>query len=344
MTFQEMTRRISCEFMTDCEQQPSFHRADAANNDNDGGFLTIRTSQSNLIRQFFIYKRTMGPSREENVAIDSRPGHHLAAILLALCGFALAYLIIEFDSFQSFAAGGMGGSNGIRAKYGNCSGVCTMRLSHRLEHFDGRDLMRRTDLKKQLADAKNSLIQRLKGDYGDYFEKLFVNPEDGSYMPILPYGNQSLPRLKRKLMIKILSAQKRLKSLETNVNGCNCASDSSDTQGRKLKNDLFRSDAALIEDTYAKYVWSTGGHSAAAGHGNLYNETYTAFMEQDLKQIFGSIGIEFEGRNYAMGGTKSAAEMAMCWKEIFGDDTDFFSWDFGMMGKCWKSSEIRDKT
>ncbi|KAL3913446.1 MAG: hypothetical protein SGILL_006488 [Bacillariaceae sp.] len=61
-------------------------------------------------------------------------------------------------------------------------------------------------------------------------------------------------------------------------------------------------------------------------------------MEQDLKEVFGSIGIEFEGRNYGMGGTSSAAEMSMCWKEIFGDDTDFFSWDFGMMdtGNAWR--------
>ena len=31
-----------------------------------------------------------------------------------------------------------------------------------------------------------------------------------------------------------------------------------------------------------------------------------------------------------MGGTGSAAEIAMCWNEIFGDDVDFFSWDYGM--------------
>jgi hypothetical protein len=32
-----------------------------------------------------------------------------------------------------------------------------------------------------------------------------------------------------------------------------------------------------------------------------------------------------------MGGTGAAAEIAMCWNEIFGDDVDFFSWDYGMM-------------
>ena len=42
-----------------------------------------------------------------------------------------------------------------------------------------------------------------------------------------------------------------------------------------------------------------------------------------------------------MGGTGSASEMAMCWEEIFGNDVDFFSWDYGMTdagggGKPWR--------
>lgn len=82
--------------------------------------------------------------------------------------------------------------------------------------------------------------------------------------------------------------------------------------------------------TFAKYVWATGGHSAAAGHGNLFNETYTAFLGRDARVVFEAIGIEFEDRNYAMGGTASAWEISMCWQQIFGRDVDFFSWDYGM--------------
>jgi hypothetical protein len=276
----------------------------------------------------------MGLPSEDKTGTETRPGHHLAAILLALCGLALAYLIIELDSFQSFAREGPGLSKGFRSNLNGCANICSTKLSQRLERFGGRDLLSRIDLKEQLEDAKNNLIQRLKGDYGDYFHKIFVNLEDGSFIPIEPYGNQSFPLLERKLMIKVLSAQKRLKALEANVNGCHCEADYMGNQ-RRLDNDIIETeiDQTSNGDFYAKYVWSTGGHSAAAAHGNLYNESYTAIMEQDLKEIFGSIGIEFEGRNYAMGGTQSAAEMAMCWKEIFGDDTDFFSWDFGMMGK-----------
>ena len=58
---------------------------------------------------------------------------------------------------------------------------------------------------------------------------------------------------------------------------------------------------AQCEDDFNRveqnYIWATGGHSASAGHGNLYNESYTAFMERDVKDIFGSIGIDFHGRH-----------------------------------------------
>jgi hypothetical protein len=75
----------------------------------------------------------------------------------------------------------------------------------------------------------------------------------------------------------------------------------------------------------------TGGHSAAAGHGNMYLESYTAVMERALKPIFAAVGLDFVGRNYAMGGTGSAPEIAMCIESVFGNDVDVISWDYGMV-------------
>ena len=47
-----------------------------------------------------------------------------------------------------------------------------------------------------------------------------------------------------------------------------------------------------------------GGHSAAvAGHGNLYNESYRAFLEQHAQEGFQTVGIDLEAWNYAMGAT-----------------------------------------
>lgn len=49
-----------------------------------------------------------------------------------------------------------------------------------------------------------------------------------------------------------------------------------------------------------------------------------------MKHIFAAIGINFVGKNYAMGGTASAPEVALCSQSIFGDDIDSLVWDYGM--------------
>jgi len=147
-----------------------------------------------------------------------------------------------------------------------------------------------------------------------------------------------MERLKRKLMIKVLSMQLSLSSKDSNFNGCSCSGDKGHALRHDVSDSLDPDDASAVfegieDDTigvFEKYVWATGGHSASAGHGNLFNETYTAYMERDLKDVFASIGIDFEARNYAMGGTASATIISMCWKEVFGTDVDFFSWDYGM--------------
>jgi hypothetical protein len=53
-------------------------------------------------------------------------------------------------------------------------------------------------------------------------------------------------------------------------------------------------------------------------------------MERGLKNIFAACGIDFVGRNHAMGGTKIAPEIAMCSKEVFGTDIDVLLWDTAM--------------
>ena len=181
-----------------------------------------------------------------------------------------------------------------------------------------------------VLDAHGAMIQKLRKEYGDeYFEKIFRRSGEESkdddltpekikmeYLPIRPFGPKDLyhtnhwgkdaqkayetktqPRyyhsivnLRRKMMIKILTAQ----------------------------------------DT-TKYVWATGGHSAAAGHGNLFHETYTKVMEATCSEVFQAAGLRLEARNYGMSATSSAAEMSMCFREVYGDDVDIFSWDFAML-------------
>ncbi len=164
--------------------------------------------------------------------------------------------------------------------------------------------MDRKDIFGILDKAKEGLISKLKVDYGaDHCENIFVDKENGGFVafdPITKDGD-SLKRLKRKLLIKVLSVQTSIKKTDSNVNGCDCIHGDKALE-EKIENVTAK--ATHIDATYQRYVWATGGHSASAGHGNLYNESYTAFMERDLKPVFEAIGIEFEARNYAMGATR----------------------------------------
>ena len=53
-------------------------------------------------------------------------------------------------------------------------------------------------------------------------------------------------------------------------------------------------------------------------------------MERTAKPVFESVGLGLVGKNYAMGGTSSAQEVASCSQQIYGQDPDVVSWDFGM--------------
>jgi hypothetical protein len=185
-----------------------------------------------------------------------------------------------------------------------CLDVCQTRRTTRKDQFGG-DLLDRKELLEALNKGKANLISKLHVDYGkENFENIFVDKAANGteqrfrgFDPLTPTGNSS-KKLTRKLLVKILSVQTAIKTKDSNVRGCDCINGDQPLGGAaRIEND------APLDTIFERYVWATGGHSAAAGHGNLYNESYTAFMERDLKPIFGAIGIEFEGRNYAMGGT-----------------------------------------
>ena len=98
-----------------------------------------------------------------------------------------------------------------------------------------------------------------------------------------------------------------------------------------IKNKMARKILAVqITETPQPFVWATGGHSASAGHGNFFNESYTATMGVASGPIFEAVGLDFLARNYAMGATACGMEIASCMKEVFGHDVDILSWDYGM--------------
>lgn len=148
---------------------------------------------------------------------------------------------------------------------------------------------------EQFNATKNELIQRLEREYGaDTANSMFFQQPWQFVSPL----NLSRDRMIRKMQLKLLQVQLQQE------------------QQSNAKAPTF--------------IWATGGHSAAAGHGNYFNESYTARLEQLVSPVFRSIGIHFVGRNYAMGGTSSGLEVGVCVDQIFGLDMDVLSWDYGM--------------
>ena len=203
------------------------------------------------------------------------------------------FLLASFDSNVGF---------GTKKSHRVCHQECSTRRDQRYEYFKGRDILNTPDLLRQVADETKVLVMKLKVDYGEEtFDEIFLT-QDGKVRPFVPFSDKSTERLRRKLMIKVLSAQRDLMKKESAFNGCDCINGDVGIPG-SVKNKITNAEDdedsfPPLDTSFGNYIWATGGHSASAGHGNLYNESYTAFMERDLKDVFGSIGIDFQGRKY----------------------------------------------
>jgi len=75
----------------------------------------------------------------------------------------------------------------------------------------------------------------------------------------------------------------------------------------------------------------TAGDATAAGHGNLYSQSYTAILQDTVEKAFNALGIEFIAKNYGMGQYASGPELGLCMNEVFGDDIDVLVWDFASL-------------
>lgn len=84
--------------------------------------------------------------------------------------------------------------------------------------------------------------------------------------------------------------------------------------------------AIMTEDSF---VFAMGGHSAAAGHGNHFQQSYTLQIQWILEPIFARMGVQMIARNFGNGGL-GTIHNAMAAGDIYGHDVDMFMWDSGM--------------
>ncbi len=72
-----------------------------------------------------------------------------------------------------------------------------------------------------------------------------------------------------------------------------------------------------------------GGHSAAAGHGNHFKQSYMMQMYKVLNPVFERVGVKLIVRNLAQGGL-GTLQHTLGSKDIYGDEIDMIVWDSSM--------------
>jgi hypothetical protein len=72
-----------------------------------------------------------------------------------------------------------------------------------------------------------------------------------------------------------------------------------------------------------------GGHSAAAGHGNHFHQSYLMQMHRILAPIFARLGVPLVTRNLAQGGL-GTLQNALGAGSLYGSEIDLLLWDSGM--------------
>jgi len=72
-----------------------------------------------------------------------------------------------------------------------------------------------------------------------------------------------------------------------------------------------------------------GGHSAAAGHGAGFNQSYIIEAGHVLEPVFAHLGVEFRSYNFAQGGM-GTTQQALAGMDLRNKETDWIMWDSRM--------------
>lgn len=84
--------------------------------------------------------------------------------------------------------------------------------------------------------------------------------------------------------------------------------------------------AVLTEDAF---IFVMGGHSAAAGHGNHFQQSYTLQVQRVLEPVLARLGVFHKAHNYGFGGL-GTMQNGMASRDLYGPRIDVLMWDSGM--------------
>lgn len=204
-----------------------------------------------------------------------------------------------------------------------CDAHCQIHRRQRLEQSDGMDLLSVKDMIASVQAKKQALLDRLGApdQYGDLAGQLFYTRSDTQSLSsqlleaVDAAANPSRERLRDKVQRKLLQVQLATIQQDNRPTADEASLRSSTTPSPPSVQVPYRF-------TQTRLVWATAGHGAAAGHGNLADESYTAILQKAAGPVFGAAGIELTSRNYGWAAAtgrsapelslKSAPELALC--------------------------------
>ena len=93
--------------------------------------------------------------------------------------------------------------------------------------------------------------------------------------------------------------------------------------------------------TNDEFYYILGGHSAAAGHGNNFQQQYTMQFANIMEPVFKKLGMRLIARNLAMGGL-GTTHYSLGAATLYGE-TDFMYWDSGMTEKSGEDQDLFHK-
>lgn len=84
--------------------------------------------------------------------------------------------------------------------------------------------------------------------------------------------------------------------------------------------------ALITDDTFTLVM---GGHSAAAGHGNHFQQSYTLQFFKVMEPVLARLGIKLHATNNGYGGL-GTGQSSFAGGDLYGREIDVFVWDSSM--------------
>jgi hypothetical protein len=287
---------------------------------------------------------TIQPPRDMTADTTNRRSHRKWMVLVGIVSMAAVVILILGIENEVIVWNDMTAKTDTATR---SSDRGSSKTSKKMEHLNHKLV---ETMVLNLLEAKENFIQQLQTDYGAVnYEAMFVQHDgddessgedassrnDTNSTSKRLWGREifgaledplSYHRVKRVMIMKILRAillqqqqqPKQPKLLSKQKSKTTPATTASSS-------DIAESPKSLLP-----FVWALGGNSVAAGHGNLYSESYAAVVTRRVQPVLEQLFLNFTMRNYAASATQSAPETAFCTQEIYGTEVDVFMWDFSL--------------